>query len=152
MFYFKASKLNIASIKNYELMCRCDVRAMRPGVINDLMGSIIPRDEYGRTPLHYCSYGADDRPMLAVVGKLLQMGGDPNIVDNNGQTIHHLAIIKDRLALMQLLYNKTGFASRNRLDFMGRSPAWYAAQKGNATMLPNLYLNLTHVPFTYVSF
>ena len=45
---------------------------MRPGVMNDLMASIIPRDNYGRTPLHYCAFGSDDRPMMAVVGQLMQ--------------------------------------------------------------------------------
>lgn len=88
----------------------------------------------GQSPLHLAAANGHHTP----VAILLEAGGDPDIKDDNDQTlVHHVALSGQMGILIRLKSENVAFdlEAKNNL---GRTPLLCAAEKGHALMVGNL--------------
>jgi putative ABC transport system substrate-binding protein len=87
---------------------------------NALKDYVNLKDGLGLTTLHY----AAAKGALETAKKLLEMGADPNAVDEKGVTPLHLAALKGQIEAAKILI--AGGAKINQKDVLGATPVNYA--------------------------
>ena len=91
--------------------------------------SIHTKDQGGRTPLHWASWGVHKQ----IVEKLIEAGADVNVKDNNNNTPLHLSCRKGDIEVSKLLIDKG--SDIHAKNWNGSTPLHLASVSGNDTLV-----------------